>query len=191
MNHNMTITIDWATKIISVQKIDMELIQSNPIEIRKLDLDWFRLQLRALESSEEGEPFLPTHIHNTEVIVSGVTLARVVEIINGYTVVFEDGQYMVNLVGANSNVADVTNLNQVSIRSFNTAGLIADEDGEGFTLTEEAKEEIAHTIWIKDLSEMSPDMSAAERLKTAAEGGGRVFETQGEYEAWLAEQEEE
>ena len=43
--------------------------------------------------------------------------------INGYTVTFEDGQYAVNLVGANSNVGDRVNVNQVSVRSANSAGL--------------------------------------------------------------------
>ena len=55
--------------------------------------------------------------------VGGVILARVIQIINGYTVTFEDGQYAVNLVGANSNVGDVVNVNQVSVRSANSAGL--------------------------------------------------------------------
>jgi len=48
----------------------------------------------------------------------------VVEIINGYTVTFEDDSYAVNLVGANSNIADVVNLNTVSVRAANSAGLI-------------------------------------------------------------------
>jgi hypothetical protein len=119
----MAITVDWATKIISVPKIDTTLIQSTPTEIRQLNLDTFRLILRDLEDDFEGMPFDKTHNHNTTITVGGVTLARVVEIINGYTVTFEDGQYAVNLVGANSNVGDVVNVNQVSVRSANSAGL--------------------------------------------------------------------
>jgi hypothetical protein len=67
--------------------------------------------------------FLDTHSHNQPVTVGGVTLARVIEIINGYTITFENGQYAVNLVGGNTNIADVTNVNQVSVRSANSAGL--------------------------------------------------------------------
>jgi hypothetical protein len=119
----MAVSIEWDTKIINVPKADMLLIQSVPSEIRQLDLDLFRLELKSLESSVEGMSFLDTHSHNTTVTVGGVTLARVIEIINGYTITFEDGQYAVNLVGANSNVADVTNVNQVSVRSANSAGL--------------------------------------------------------------------
>ena len=119
----MAITIDWATKVINVPRNDMLLVQASPTEIRQLDLDNFRLELKAIEQSFEGMPYPDTHRHNTTVTVGGVTLARVIEIINGYSVTFEDGQYAVNLSGANSNVADVSNVNQVSIRSANSAGL--------------------------------------------------------------------
>jgi len=119
------ITIDWGTRVIFVPKIDTTLIQATPVEIRSLDLNAFRLTLKALENSEEGMSFPKTHNHNTEVLLGGITYARTIEIINGYTVTFEDGQYAVNLIGANSNVGDVVNLNQVSIRSYNSAGLIA------------------------------------------------------------------
>ena len=66
---------------------------------------------------------LSTHNHVSPISVGGVQLARVVEIINGYTITFEDGQYAVNLAGANSNIGDRVNVNQVSIRSSNSAGL--------------------------------------------------------------------
>ena len=121
----MSITITWGTRVINVPKSDLTLLQSNPVEIRELDLDWFRLQLKDLEDDEEGIPHPDTHRHNVEVQIGGLTLARVIEIINGYTITFEDDQYAVNLVGANSNVGDVINVNQVSVRSFNSAGLIS------------------------------------------------------------------
>lgn len=121
----MAITIDWATKIINVPKADTTLIQISPTEIRELNLDAFRLRLKELEAGEAGIVFIRTHNHNTEVLLGGITYARIIEIINGYTVTFEDGQYAVNLVGANSNVGDVVNVNQVSVRSQNSAGLIS------------------------------------------------------------------
>ena len=119
----MAITIDWPNAVISVPKADMTLIQSTPTEIRQLNLDTFRLTLKDLEDDVDGMAWPKTHNHNTSVTVGGVVLARVIEIINGYTVTFEDGQYAVNLVGANSNVGDVVNVNQVSVRSANSAGL--------------------------------------------------------------------
>lgn len=118
------ISIDWATKVITVPKSYTSLITLSPFEKRSLDIDQFRLDLKALEAGVEGMPFDDTHTHNTTVTVGATTLARVVQIINGYTVTFEDGSYAVELEGANSNIADVTNLNTVQIRSNNTAGLI-------------------------------------------------------------------
>jgi len=120
----MAISITWPTGEIYVPKADMTLVQSTPFEIRELDINTFRLALKDLEDDEEGQVWIRTHNHNTAVTVRGVTLARVVEIINGYTVTFEDGSYAVNLVGANSNISDITNLNSVSVRAANSAGLI-------------------------------------------------------------------
>ena len=102
----------------------MTFVQSTPFEIYELDINDFRLTLKDIEDNVGGIPFVDTHNHNTIVTVGGVTLARVVEIINRYTVTFEDDSYAVNLVGANSNIADVVNLNTVSVRAANSAGLI-------------------------------------------------------------------
>lgn len=126
----MAISIDWGTRVIFVPRADMTLVQSTPTEIRELSLNSFRLELKDLEDSEEGIAHPDTHIHNTEVFLGGITFARVIQIINGYTVTFEDGQYAVNLTGANSNVGDVVNVNQVSVRSQNSAGLISSPDIE-------------------------------------------------------------
>lgn len=126
----MAITVDWPTKVINIPKADTQLVQASPTEIRQLDLNSFRLTLKDLEDDEYGMVSIRTHNHNAPVTVGGVTLARVVEIINGYTVTFEDGQYAVNLVGANSNIGDVVNVNQVSVRSANSAGLTYSKQAE-------------------------------------------------------------
>jgi hypothetical protein len=123
----MAISINWSTRIITVPKADTQLVSIGPPEIRQLDIDLFRKELNDLQAAQDGIPFLTTHTHNAPVTVGGVTLARVIELINGYTVTFEDGAYAVNLVGANSNIGDVVNLNQVSIRSNNSAGLTFSE----------------------------------------------------------------
>ena len=119
----MAISIDWGTKVITIPRNDLTLLQAAPTEIRQLTIDSFRLELKGQEDSADGMAFIDTHRSNAPVTVGGVILARVVEIINGFTITFEDGQYAVNLAGANSNIADVTNVNQVSVRSANSAGL--------------------------------------------------------------------
>ena len=118
------ISLNWSTKVINIPKAVTTLIQTSPLEIRELDLNAFRLVLKDLEDSVYGMIFPSTHVHNPPVTVSGVSLARVVELINDYTITFEDGQYAVNLVGANSNAADKVNVNQVSVRASNSAGLV-------------------------------------------------------------------
>lgn len=131
----MAVTVDWLAKVITVPTADLTLIGSGVYE---LDIDVFRKTLKSLEEGE-GLPFLDTHRHNTAVQLGGLTLARTVEIINGYTVTFEDGQYAVNLVGANSNIADVTNVNQVSVRPQNSAGLVQVTSGSGLSVEEQKK----------------------------------------------------
>ena len=121
----MTIAIDWISKIISVFKVDMDLIQSVPQVIYNFDLNAFHIIMRDLEAAVGGAPWATTHSHDGESTLGGITYARKIEIIGGYSVTFEDDQYAVNLVGANSNVADVTNVNQVSVRPQNSAGLIS------------------------------------------------------------------
>jgi len=132
----MAITIDWATKIINIPKADLTLIQSTPTEIREMDVNWFRLRLKDIEDNVEGLPFTDTHRHNTQVVLAGLTLARVVEILAPYSITFENGTYAVNLVGANNNVADRTNVNNVSVRSSNSAGLISTTVGSGLSTAE-------------------------------------------------------
>jgi len=120
----MTVTINWESRVITVPKVDTTLIQSVPTEIREHDMNVFRLVLRDIEDSEEGIVYQNTHNHFAPIGVGGITLARVVELINNYTVTYEDGQYAINIIGGNSNIGDNVNVNQVSVRSFNSAGLV-------------------------------------------------------------------
>lgn len=120
----MAITIDPLTFVIYVPKADLTLLQASP-EVRELDLDWFRLELKDIEDDPSYGIYLyKTHNHNTAVTLAGLTYARIIEILAPYTVEFEDGQYTVNCTGANHNVSDVKVANQVSLIVNNAAGLI-------------------------------------------------------------------
>jgi len=139
----MAPTINWATKVITVPQSDLAFISGTLYE---LDVDDFRLDLKDIEDSEEGMAFMDTHRHNTQVVLSGVTYARTFEIINGYTVTFEDtgSPYTVRCTGANHNLADVTNYtSEVSLIVGNSAGLIV--SGSGVTTTD--KTEIIEGVW--------------------------------------------
>lgn len=117
------ILVDWGTRTIIIPRQSMLLLQTTPIEVRQLDLTTFHEKLRALEDDASGIAFTPTHTYKGPTEISGVILAQVVEILEPYTITFEDGQYAVNVTGGNSNVADRVNINNVGVRTANSAGL--------------------------------------------------------------------
>lgn len=88
----------------------------------------FRLELASIQDSEAGIFADTMYTHNTEVTVAGTTFARTIEIINGYSIKFEDLTYSVRLVGSNNNIFDIENgilvQNQVQVIPTNSAGLI-------------------------------------------------------------------
>lgn len=161
----MPITIEWGTRIISVPQSYLTPISGTLYE---LDTDQFRLDLKDLEDSVDGMPFPDTHNHNTEVTVAGVIYARVIEIINGYSITFEDGQYSVRLAGSNNNFFDVEsgilNQNQVQIISTNAAGLQTVETGvSGLTPSE--------SIWLSEIWKiMGLDASEVPSLEVTPTG---------------------
>lgn len=123
----MAITIDYLTKIISVPQADLTFISGTLYE---MDIDVFRRALNDIADSEEGITEATTHTHNTEVTISGTTLARQILMINGYSVEFTpDAQYSVRLAGANTDLWDIEAgklvQNQVQVIPGNSAGLIS------------------------------------------------------------------
>ena len=145
----MATTISWATGVIFVPRADMTLLQTVPYEIRELNTDEWRVELRDLEDDPEGRPWPRTHNHNTDVTLQGVTYAPQLILLAPYTITFEDGLYAVNIVGTNNNVLERTNKNQVSVNASNSAGLIIVETGTG--ITEQDKLDIADKVWDKEL----------------------------------------
>ena len=114
-------TVDWGTSVITVPLSYLTLISGS---VYSLDTNQFRLDLKTLEAGTDGMPFLRTHKHNTTVTLSGITYARIFEIINGYTITFEVGNYAVILSGSNNNIIDAMNFNGVTVLGNNSAGLI-------------------------------------------------------------------
>ena len=133
----MAISITWSTLVIYVPKA---YLTPDTGTIYKLDSDVFRLDLKDLEDDEEGIAHPDTHQHNPEITIAGVTYAKTIEIINGYSVEFEDGQYTVIIEGSNNNFHDVLAgilvQNQVQVIPTNAAGLIVSAGGAGATAEE-------------------------------------------------------
>lgn len=136
----MAISINWQTKVITVPQSFLTYVSGVSYT---LDTNTFRLALKDIEGSEDGIVNLPTHRHNTQVVLGGVTYAQFIEIINGYTVTFEETgtPYKVSLIGSNNNILDVTNLGTVQIASSNSAGLVNLQDLGA----------IADAVWAKTL----------------------------------------
>lgn len=87
-------------------------------------MNTFHNNLRTIQASE-GQQWPDTHSHNTEATLSGITYARLIQILAPYSVEYEDGQYVVELVGASTNVLDRRVANQVSVVPINSAGNIS------------------------------------------------------------------
>jgi hypothetical protein len=85
----MAISVNWSTGVITVNKVDMTLVQTTPYDVYELDVNQFRLALKDLEDDVDGIAFQRTHNHNPPVTFGGVTIARSVEILSPYTVTFE------------------------------------------------------------------------------------------------------
>ena len=124
----MAISVDEVTKVISILQADLTLVSGT---LYDFDTAQFHLDLRAWEITVPGAWRSITHTHNPEVTVAGITYARVVEIINGYSVTFEDtaSAYTVRIINSNNNIFDVDNgvLNPTSLVTVvptNAAGLI-------------------------------------------------------------------
>lgn len=160
----MAISVNWPSKIITVPQADLTHVTGTLYE---LDTNVFRLALKDLEDSEEGQVWPDTHRHNTEVTVAGVTYARVIEIINGYTVVFTpDAQWSVRLVGSNNNIFDVENgiltQNQVQVIPTNSAGLQTVVSGSGVTPSDIT--DIAEAVWEEAVSSHTTAGTFGERV---------------------------
>jgi hypothetical protein len=139
----VAISIDWSTQVILVPQADLTYVSPGLYE---LDVEAFRLELKDIEDSEEGMSFPDTHARNAPVTLAGTTYAQTFEIINGYTVEFEDvgTPYTVRCVGANHNIGDVKVVNQVSLIIGNSAGLVVAGGGTGSAPT---ANEVAAAVW--------------------------------------------
>ena len=162
----MALSINWATKVISVPQADLAAVSTGLYE---LDVEAFRLALKDIEDSEVGVAFPDTHRRNAPVVLSGVTYAQTFEVINGYTVTFQDTgtPYTVRVVGANHNIADVKNVNNVSLVIGNSAGLIVVATGGSSGPT---AAQVADAVW-QHLIESSLTAEQLLRLLAAQAAG--------------------
>ena len=150
------VDINWTTRVITVFKADMTLVNAGPPEIYEFDTAAFYALLKGREADAEGICFPDLHRHNPPVTVGGLTLGRVLEIIDGATILFEDGQYRVILQNTNNNLLDVAVVNQVGIATTNSIGLQLVETGTSGLTPQESAAILQNTA---DLSQLQTDVA--------------------------------
>ena len=151
----MALSLDPATKIISVPQADLSHVTGT---LYSCDTNQLRKDITDLLASENYIWMDDAYNHNTEVTVAGVTYARTLEFINGYSIKFTpDSQWTVRLEGSNNNIFDVENgilvQNQVQVIPTNSAGLQVVSSGSG--VTEQDKLDIADRVWDEDIASHS------------------------------------
>lgn len=130
----MAYSVNWATRVISIPKADLVLISASP-EVYELDVIAFWAAIHGIQDGE-GITYDTIMRSNAPLTLAGQTYVRSVEVINGYTVEFEDGQYQVNIVGANNNLVDIRVPNQVSMVGNNSAGAVVVTSGSGLDVSQ-------------------------------------------------------
>lgn len=128
----MAIAVDWPTKTFTVPQADLTLVTGSLYEMNTET--YFRAGINEIMASEEGIVFDDAIDHNTEYTVVGVTYARKIEMINGYSLTFSpNSQWTARLAGSNNNLFDVENgvldQNQVQVIAQNSAGLVVVNTG--------------------------------------------------------------
>ena len=123
----MALTIDPATKVISVPQSDLAFVSGTKWTF---DTNVQRKAIMALLASEAYIWMDDAFVHNTEVTVAGVTYARTLEMVNSYSLTLENtgSAYSADFQGSNNNFFDIENgiLNPtplVTVQSNNSAGL--------------------------------------------------------------------
>ena len=163
----LDISINWLTRRITVFRSFMTLVSG---VLYTLDINELRLTLKDIEDNPDGMGQPDTHRHNTEVTLGGVTYARTFEIINGYTLEFEDAglPYTVSVTGGNNNLADVyvPGSSGVSLISNNSAGLVTVSTGGGGTGPTPAQ--VANAVWTSVNRTITEDPGAADHAATQA-----------------------
>jgi len=143
----MALSIDHKTLIISVPQSDLTLVSGT---FYRMDTEnYFRKSLLALLDNVDYMPLDDPIRHNTQVTVAGVTYARFIELINGYSVQFTPNtQWTVELTGSNNNLHDVAAgaliQNQVQVITTNAAGLIVNSQQ---SLGQADLDNIAAAVW--------------------------------------------
>lgn len=169
----MAISIDHSTLVITVQQSDCVLVAGTFYRLPTETV--FRPAVNSLLSAESGMPLPNAISHNTEVTVAGVTYARFIELINGYSIQFTPNTaWSVELTESNNNLHDIASgvlvQNQVQVITTNAAGLVVSGSG----VTQADKDDIENQIFAR-IVENGESFEQALRIMRAEAAGSIVI----------------
>lgn len=147
----MAMTLDPATKVFTINQADLTLVTGT---LYSADTNALRKEMMALLASEDYIWMPDSFNHNTEVTVAGVTYARTLSTLNGYSYTFSpDSQWSVRLEGSNNDFWDIEagnlNQNQVQVIPTNSAGLVINQ---GQSIGQGDLDNIADAVWDEAIS---------------------------------------
>lgn len=147
----MAMTLDPATKVFTINQADLTLVTGT---LYSADTNALRKEMMSLLASEAYIWMPDSFNHNTEVVVAGVTYARTLSTLNGYSYTFApDTQWSVRLEGSNNDFWDIEagnlNQNQVQVIPTNSAGLVINQ---GQSIGQGDLDNIADAVWNEPLA---------------------------------------
>ena len=132
----MTVSIDPQTRVITIEQADLALVSGTLYEH---DTEAFRQSVNDLMDNETNIVLPDWATRNAPVTVAGTTFAQTIEVINSFSIEYDDapGAYSVRLAGSNNNLFDVENgiltQNLVQVIAQNSAGLVRVDTGAADT----------------------------------------------------------
>jgi hypothetical protein len=167
----MAITLDAATLVFSIPQADLTLVTGT---LYDADTDALRQEMMALLASEPYAYLPDPYAHAVEVTVAGVTYARTLVTIGGYSYTFTpNSQWTARLVGSNNDFFDVENSilnqNQVQVIPTNSAGLQTVLSGSGLDAGQDTK--LTRIYNLLDVIEGTLDHQEVMRVLLAAMAG--------------------
>lgn len=122
----MALSIDQGTRVITIPQADLTFVSG---ALYELNTETFRNSMNDLMDDEE-HIWMPDYaVRNAPVTVAGTTFAQTIEIVNGFSVNFENLAYSVRLAQSNNNLFDVESgilvvSALVTVIGQNSAGLV-------------------------------------------------------------------
>jgi len=120
----MAISLIIPGRIIYIPQADLTEVSGSPTNVFSIDVNFLHNTLRTLMTLEANDIYENTHEHVAPFVLGQITLFRVLKIVGDWVVEFEDTgtPYAVQILGGNTNIDEKAVINNVSVRSFNSAG---------------------------------------------------------------------